>query len=220
MFYEALELRTLMSADPTTAVSTAVMTDRATIHADLLKFRSDGLAFAATITTDVATLEADGAVNDPTLAPLFQTLRKDAKSMRGLLRGDNLLESENVVKDEMKIIHDCHLYKSDHGDHAAQHSDRAAILDARIQLQNDEINGLSARMGTREAAYTKIFADLNAISAAVSTDTTATDQMKTDVNTFVTDATNGLNTLDKDLHKLIADRKQLVTDLTGNQSQM
>ncbi len=86
-------------------------------------------------------------------------------------------------------------------------------------MQNDEVAGLTARVSTRETAYNKIFADLTAIGTAVQTDSTATDQMKADVQTFVTDATNGLNTMDSDLHRLINDRKQLVADLTAIQSQ-
>jgi hypothetical protein len=219
MFYEALETRTLMSADPNTAVNASVMTDRVKIHADLMRFRSDGLAFAADITSDVVSLEADGVQNDTTLMPLFTTLVHDVKSMRSSLKADLMTEASNVAKDEKVILAGVHQFKDDKGHHGEQKTDRSAIITARIQLQNDEVDGLSARVSTRESAYTKIFADFTAIGTAAATDTSASDQLKSDVQTFVTDATNGLNTMDSDLHRLINDRKQLVVDLTAIQSQ-
>ncbi len=126
MFYEALETRTLMSVDPNTAVNAAVLTDRVKIHADLMRFRSDGLAFANDITSDVVALEADGVQHDTTLMPLFQTLVHDVKSMRSGLKSDLMTEASNVAKDEKVVIADVHQFKDDHGHHGEQKSDRSA----------------------------------------------------------------------------------------------
>ena len=146
MFYEALETRTLMSADPNTAVDASVLTDRVKIHADLMRFRSDGLAFAADITSDVVALEADGVVHDTTLMPLFTTLVHDVKSMRSQLKADLLTQASNVATDEKAILAGIHQYKDDKGNSSARKTDRSDIIAARIQLQTDDVNGLSARI--------------------------------------------------------------------------
>jgi hypothetical protein len=217
MFFESFESRTLMSADPNSAVNATIVADRAQIHADLLKFRSDALSAGATISTDLATLQADGVFNDSTLVPLFQTLKKDVKVMRFMLKGDRLEEANNVLKDELKICTDRHEYKHDHGD--AHKNDKHQLRDDHIKMQQDEIAGLNARLTTRQDEYTKIMADLNAIGTAAQNDPNASDQMKGDIQTFVTDGTNALNTMATDIQKLITDRTQLVNDLTAIQSQ-
>ncbi len=93
------------------------------------------------------------------------------------------------------------------------------LRDDHIKMQQDEIAGLNARLTTRQDEYTKIMADLNAIGTAAQSDPNASDQMKTDIQTFVTDGTNALNTMATDIQKLITDRTQLVNDLTAIQAQ-
>ncbi len=215
MFTETLESRTLMSVSP---ISTQVAADRLQVRADLLQFRSDIFHNTVTITTDLQALKADGLKNDPTFVPLFKQFHTDIQHMRNELLIERLTEAGNVLHDQSVIIIELRQILLDHGNPPAVTADRAQLLTDRIQLQNDELAGLTARITTRQTDYNTIFADLDQIFAAVSGDTTASPTLLTDVQKFATDRTNTLNTMTTDLQKLITDRTQLVTDLTALQS--
>jgi hypothetical protein len=215
MFTETLESRTLMSVSP---ISTQVAADRLQVRADLLQFRSDILHNTVTIMTDVQALKADGLKNDPTFLPLFKQFRTDIQHMRNQLLVDRLTEASNVLHDQSLIVTELRQILLDHGNSTTVTADRAQLLTDRIQLQNDEITGLTTRITTRQTDYNTIFADLDAISTAVAGDTTASPALLAEVQKFTTDRTDTLNTMTTDLQKLITDRTQLVTDLTALQS--
>jgi len=215
MFTETLESRTLMSVSP---ISTQVAADRLQIKADLLQFKSDVLHNTAVILGDVTVLKADGLKNDPTFVPLFKQLHTDLQSMWTQLRIDRLNEASNVLHDQSVIVTELRQLLLDQGNPTAVAADRAQLLTDHIQLQNDEIAGLTSRITTRETDYSTIFADLGAISAAVTGDTTASPALLAEVQKFTADRTNCLNTMTTDLQNLINDRTQLVTDLTALQS--
>jgi len=216
MFIESLENRTLFTVSP---VSSAVATDLTLVHSDLLKFKADCLANTATILADVQALKADDVQKDAVLAPLFQTLHGDLESMWAALKADRLTEKSNVLRDESTIVTDLEQFNADKGNAADLKTDRANLIAAHIQLQNDEIAGLNARLATRQADCTTLFNDMTAITNAIGSDANATAQVKADVGKFVTDRTNCLDTIEGDLQKLIADRSNLVTAMTAMQSQ-
>ena len=214
MFTETLESRTLMSASP---INTQIAADRLQVRADLLRFKADALSDTAVIMTDVAALKVDGLKNDATLVPLFKQLHTDLVQMWTQLRIDRLTEAGNVLKDQSVIVTELvHLLK-DRGNPTAVTADKAVLLTDRIQLQNDEITGLNTRLTTRQNAYNKIFADLDQITTGVADDNNASPALVAEAQKFAVDRTNCLNTMSADLTKLIADRTQLVTDLTAMQ---
>jgi hypothetical protein len=215
MFTETLESRTLMSASP---INTQVAIDRLQVRADLLKFRSDACSDTAVIMTDVTALKADGLKNDTTLVPLFKQLHTDLVQMWTQLRLDRLTEAGNVLKDQSVIVTELIQLLKDKGNPTAITADKAVLLTDRIQLQNDEIAGLNSRLATRQNAYNKIFADLDQITTGVADDTSASPALTAVVQKFAVDRTNCLNTMSADLSKLIADRTQLVADLTAMQN--
>jgi hypothetical protein len=145
-------------------------------------------------------------------------LHTDVTQMWTQLRIDRLTEAGNVLQDESVIVRELAKLLTDRGNHQAVLADKAQLLTDRIQLQNDEIAGLTARLTTRENAYNKIFADLGAITTAVSADTNASANLLAAVEKFAADRTTCLNTMSADLQKLIADRTQLAADLTAMQS--
>jgi hypothetical protein len=215
MWTERLESRTLMSVSP---ISTQVAADRLQIKADLLQFRGDALANTAVILSDVQGLKADGLKNDATLVPLFKQLHTDVTHMWTQLRIDRLTEAGNVLKDQAVIVRELRKILLDRGNTQAVAADRAQLLTDRIQIQNDEIAGLTARVATRQNAYNAIFADLDLITTAVAGDANASAPLVAEVQKFAVDRTNCLNTMSADLEKLIADRTQLASDLTAMQN--
>ena len=215
MFLETMEARRLMSV---TAVNATILTDRLQTRVDLLKFKVDAISCALVMHADGKALKADGVGTDETLAPLFATLKVDVKAMRTQLAADRLNQRLAVLKDQVAIVKDLLKIRADLGNPTAVTADRAQLLADRIQLQTDEIAGLNARLATRQAAHDKIFADVQAISDAVASDAGASEQLKTDVQKFVTDGTNCLNVLETDLQTLVADRTKLASDLTALQS--
>lgn len=215
MFFEALESRTLLSISP---VSLQVAADRLQVHADLVSFKADMLHDTATLLGDVKALKLDGVKADPTLGPLFATLKTDVKAMRSQLAADRLAQAKAVVKDQAAILKDMRQARMDRGNPTAVTADRAQLLADRIQLQTDEIAGLTARINTRQSAFDTISADLQAIATAASGDSGYSAKLTADINKFVTDRTNSLNTMTADLNKIKADRTQLQTDLAAMQN--
>jgi hypothetical protein len=210
MFIESLENRTLMSS---TAVSSQVTMDRLQIREDLLQFRTDIVAGELTMISDVKALKADDVGQDATLVPLFKTLHSDVKTMQAALLTERLGEKANVLADESAIVTEQIKFIEDKGNPTARAADRAQLLSEHIELQNDEIAGLDARIATRTADETTITNDLNAIATAVDSDSGASAQVMADVNKFTTDRAALLTTLTADLNKIATDRAQLVTDL-------
>jgi hypothetical protein len=210
MFMESLESRTLMSAS---AIDSQIAADRLVIKEDFLTFKSDIFAARATIIADLAQLKADDVGQDSTLAPLIKTFHTDARAMHEALLVERLNEGAKVNADEATIVTELIQIQADKGNKTALQADRAQLLTDRIQLQTDEVNGLNNRIATRQADYTTLSNDLQAIATAVDNDSNASAQVMADVNKFVTDRTNILNTLTADLTALSSARSQLITDL-------
>jgi hypothetical protein len=213
MFLESLESRSMMSASP---FSTQVEIDRLNIRAALLKFRFDGVTATAKLVADCSALQAADVKQDTTLAPLFKQLHKDVKAMRHTLDLDRLSETSAVLKDESVIVAELEQYVADDGNQAARTADRKVLRADRIQLQNDEIAGLNARLATRQSEQTALTADLNAITTALGTDTGASTALQTAVNAFVADRSASLITFQSDLQSIISARIQLVSDLNAS----
>jgi hypothetical protein len=217
---EALEPRTLFSGGSaeTLALNATVRADRLQVRVDLLKFRLDGLSDFITMQADRRKLNADHLAKDATLAPLYKTFNIDITHMRATLLGDRLNEATAVLKDELKIVTDLKHKLADKGNPTAEAEDVATLHADRIQLQTDMIAGLDARIATRQAAYTTLFNDTQAISAAIPGDTTASPTLVVDAQKWVTDENAHLSTMLADLQKIEADRTQLVADLTASQN--
>lgn len=216
MFMETLESRQLMSAS---VLSSQILADHLQIKADLLQFKSDIVAGELTMLNDCKALKADDVGQDTILAPLFKTLRTDVKAMQAQLLIERLGQKANVLADESKIATDQIQFIEDKGNKTARAADRATLLADHIQLQDDDIAGLDARIATRMSYETTLTNDLTAIFTAVQSDSGASAQVIADVTQFTTDRANLLTTLTADLNKLAADRTQLVTDLTAIQNQ-
>jgi len=215
MLFETLESRSLMSVSPFT---TQVEIDRLDVRAALLKFRYDAVTSTATLVADCSALQTADLKQDATLAPLFRALHKEVKAMRHTLDLDLLNESSAVLKDESVIDAELVKYASDNGNEAARTADRIQLRKDRVQLEDDEIAGLNARLATRESEQTALTADLNAITTALGTDTGASSALKAAVTTFVTDRTASLALFETDLQGIITARTQLVTDLNASLS--
>jgi hypothetical protein len=216
MFFEPLESRALLSAS---AVNATILADRLQIQNDLIQFKSDCIEYTNTLIADCAALQADDLKQDATLAPLFKTLHTDVANMQTQLKADNLAECSAVLKDQSVIVNEEEQILTDKGNPTKLKADKAALLTDRIQLQTDEITGLNTRLATRQADYTKLFADLSAITTAIGSDSGASAKLKADVTKFTDDRTDALNTIEGDIQKLITDRTKLVTDLTALQNQ-
>ena len=214
---EALESRTLFSAAPS-PLSTAVLADRLQIRADLLQFKSDVVSCWATMLHDVNAVKADHPAAATTVLPLIKQFRIDLAHKRSTLLSDRLAERSNVLADESLIVRELRQILLDHGNPTAVAADRQVLLTDRIKLQNDEIAGLDQRIADRQAAYTTIFNDVQAIITAVNSDPNASAQLKADVTKWGNDRTTCMTTLTADLQRVAADRQQLVTDLTALQS--
>lgn len=212
---ENLETRTVLSVSP---VSMAVAADRLTVRADLLQFRLDALKGAITIQGDVNALKTAGAKKDPTLAPLFAQLKTDQQAMRKELQSDRLTQATNVLKDQIGILGTLKQIALDHGNADAIAADRETLRTQRVQLQTDEIAGLTTRINTRQAGLTTISADLDAITTAAAALSNPAPGLVDAVNQFSTDRVTLLGTLTSDLTKISADRTQLVADLTAMQN--
>ena len=213
MLFESLESRSLMSAS---AFSAQVTIDQLNIRAALLKFRSDAVASTATLLADCSALQAADLKGDATLAPLFKAFRKEVKSMRHTLDIDRLNESSAVLKDESVVDAELAQYAADSGNPTARAADRQQLRKDRIQLQDDEIAGLNARLATRQAEQTALTADLNAITAAIGTDKNAGAALQSAVNTFVSDRSAALAEFQTDLSAIITARTKLVADLNAS----
>jgi hypothetical protein len=218
-FMETFESRTLLTTTPS-PLTTAVSQDHDQIRADLLKFRSDMLSGFATFQADVVAIKNDGVKDATTLTPLIVQFVKDLHKMRRTLKGDLLKEGDAVGNDEHAIFNDMRHITRDkhHDDHEANKSDHSDLLANRIQLQNDMIASLNARIQVRQTDFATLQADMTAIVSAAQTDPHASAQLVTDLQKAQTDETNRETTLTTDLQTLVADRTQLVADLTAMQS--
>jgi hypothetical protein len=210
MFLEPLESRVLLSVSP---VSAQVTLDRAVVNADLLKFRADAASCNVTLLADCQALKLDDLRHDSTLMPLFTTLHTDVTAMQAQLLADRLAQSAAVLQAQANVVKDLQKIAADRGNATALTADRAKLLQDRIAVQTADINGLNARIATRQADYTTISADLQAISTAVSTDANASPKLAAAVQKFNTDRTTKLNTMLADLQKVQADRTTLSNDL-------
>jgi hypothetical protein len=212
---ETLECRTLLSAahvfDPT------VKLDRLQVRVDLLKFRADALAGTAAILSDRVALKGDNVAAATTVPPAIAKLHTDAKAMRTALQIDRLTEAAAVLSDQSVIALDLRQIILDRKDPAALATDHTKLRADRITLQNDLIAGLDTRIATRQSYHDTLFADGSAIVAAANSDPNATDKLKADVQTWVTDIDKKLDKMSADLTKLAADRTKLVADLTAAQ---
>ena len=208
-----------MSASPSPLTS-AVSLDHDQIRADLLKFRSDMLSGFVTFQNDVTAIKNDGVSNATTVLPLINTFFSDVHKMRKALKADLLAESKAVNADERLIFQDMRMITHDrhHHDKAGNTADHAQLLADRIQLQEDMIAGLNARIATRQSDFTTLSADMNVIVTAAQSDPNASAQLVTDLQKAQTNETNRLNTLTSDLQTIVADRTKLVSDLTAMQS--
>lgn len=216
-FTEALESRVLMSGNPM-PLSDAVMMDRTQIRLDLLKFKADIAADRVTLFSDLAAIKMHGGKNHPTLTPLLQKYRNDLKSMDTALRQDRLTEKQNVLNDMKMILADMKQVRSDQGNTEALIADRAKLLNDRIRMQSDMVAGLNSRIATRQAFSTLLIADDESIVNAINGDENASDELKADVVRWTTDRSAADTLRSSDLAKLVADRVQLVNDLTAMQS--
>ena len=212
MFFESMESRMLLSASP---VSTQVSLDRFAIKEDLLKFKADSISCTATLLADLKAMRADGLSSDSSLMNQFVTFHTDVKNMWAQLAAQRLAETSKVLGDEANILADKAKLIADKaaGDTAAVKADRARLLDDRVQLQTDEIAGLNNRLAVREADYNTIFNDLSVIESAVSNGTNASSALQGDVQQFLTDRRDGLNTMGTDIQAVITARVQLKADL-------
>jgi hypothetical protein len=215
MLTETLESRLLMSASTNAALSAAVQTDRLQVQVDLLKFRADCLYSSSTMLSDILKIKADAGGKIPAVAPAVAKMHCDLNAMHQALFADRLTEAENVYADE-SVIAGARLKCLEDKGTSAETADRAALLADRIKLQNDMIAGLNARLATRQADYTQIFADGQTVIAAVQSDTNAA--VVADVTKYVNDKATWMTTLSGDLQNLINDRTQLVADLTAEQT--
>ena len=206
---EALESRRLLSASGSTGVfDSAVTLDREHIQAELLKFKSDCVTATATMLADVAAIKTDDPGQASTVAPLVLHLRSDVRAMNLALAADRLAESKAALADESVIAGDLLQMVHDRGNKSAETTDRAKLKTDRIQLQNDLIAGLNSRIATREADYTTIGNDEQAITSAVESDPHASTKLQADVAKWASDKTTNMNTLLADLQKIASEREQ------------
>jgi len=216
-FIQSFESRLLMSA--TTAVfSPAVKVDQLQIQADLAKFKADCLQNTATMVGDITAIKADDPGQLKTLTPLVKTFRTDLRTMNLDLAADRASQASAELADESIIYADLAKIIRDRGNATAEATDHSNLLAERIKLQNDAIAGLNTRIATRENAYTTILADGQAIVTAVDSDTNASAKLQAAVQKWFSDKTVCLDTMTTDLSKLVADRTQLVSDLTAMES--
>ena len=131
------------------------------------------------------------------------------------LRIDRLTEAANALADQSVIAGDLKQILLDKGDATALAADRAKLHADRLQLQNDLLAGLDARIATRQSYHDTLFNDTQAILAAANTDPNASDKLKANVQTFVTDVDGKLDKMSADLTKVAADRAKLVADLSA-----
>ena len=218
LFTEALESRTLLSADVSTTLSSAVQLDQTQVRADLLKFRSDMLSNFVLLQNDIMTIKADDVKDATTVLPFINTFMHDIKAMRTELKADLLDQRASVKVDEKVIFNDMKSIRQDRGNHSEESADHTQLLDDRIQLQTDMVAGLSARIKTRQNYFSTLSTDMSAIVTAAQSDPHASAKLISDLQKAVTDKTNALNTMISDLSQIKTDRTQLIADLTVMQS--
>jgi cytochrome c556 len=215
MFMESLESRSLMSAS---AFSTQVSADLSNVRTALLKFRYDILTNMATVSADRDALDADGLAKDAVLSPLFATVHNQSKVLQHTVIDDTLAESSAVVKDESVVVKELKRYASDDGNEAARTADRKQLRKDRVQLQDDELAGLNARLVTRESEINALSDQLDAITAALGTDSKASAKLRSDTTKFVTDAKSYLDVVNGDLESIVTARTQLIADFNASVS--
>ena len=192
--------------------------DRLAVRADLLQFKADVVSCWATMLKDVNAVKADHPSSVTTLKPLIKQFRLDVAHRRSTLLSDRLNERSNVLADESVIVAELRKILLDRGNPTAVAADRQVLLTDRIKLQTDMIAGLDQRIADRQAAYTTIFNDVQAIVTAVNNDPNASTQLQADVTKWGNDRTTCMTTLTADLQKIETGRQQLVADLTAMQT--
>jgi hypothetical protein len=210
MNIESLESRTLLSAS---AISTQIAIDRLHVKADLLQFRSDSASNDLTLFDDAQALKADGLTSDPTFKSDLETLHKAVNSMHQQLYADRLNEGANVLHDQSVIVLELIQILKDKGNPTALAADHQKLLADRVQLQTDEINGLNARIQTRETDLGTISTDASNLVTAVEMDPNASAQALIDVQKFATDRDSAITTLTSDLETIMLARTTLADAL-------
>jgi hypothetical protein len=215
MFLEPLESRLLMSVSP---VSLQVTLDRAQVTADLVKFRADAAGCDVTLLADCQALKVAGLGNNATMLSLFTTLHTDVTNMQTQLAADRLAQSVAVLQAQANVSTDLEKIIIDRGNTTKLTADRSQLLQDRVAVQQADINGLNTRIATRQADYTTISADLQAISTAVSVDAGVSHKLTLAVQKFNLDRTTKLATMMTDLTKVQTDRTTLSNDLVKLES--
>ena len=216
---EEMESRVLLSVAVSKPVlfNAAVKADRLEVRADLAQFRADCFSFDAKLLTDTTNIKKDDPAQATTVGPLLQTMKNDIHTMRTTLKEDRLTEGANALADESVIDQELVQLIKDKGNAQAVAADKAALLTDRIQLQTDLVAGLNSRIATRQAAYSTLIADGDAVVAAAETDPNASVKLTADLTKWTTDRSDGMTTLLTDLQSLVNARTQLVEDLTAMQ---
>jgi len=217
---QPLETRTLMSATPS-LFTTAVLTDRAKLNADLRHFRQDLAAMHATFVRDLAKVKVHKLSDQikTTVLPLIKQLKTDLAQLHAHLGGDHLKDATAVRADTVTVLKDIIQIKVDTKKNpGAVAADQTKLQTDRLTLQNDIIAAADARIADRQAALDKIFADDQAIVTALGN---VTDYNPNDIpaaSKLFADHAAGITKLQDDLTALAADRTQLLADLTAMQN--
>jgi hypothetical protein len=218
MFFETMESRKMLSVSPTAALRETLQQDQAQVQAALEQFQSDAVCYTKTILGDIAKLKADGATSDAALMHTFQKFHADVESMWAELKTARINQYEAVSQDQSAVCAELVQILQDKGNPTAEHADREQLLADRVQLEQDAVAGLNARLTIRENAYGTLFSDLSAIDSEVQSDPNASSQLQADVQQFVTDRGDCLTAMAHDIHDVIVARTQLITDLTAMES--
>ncbi len=226
MLFETLETRRLLSvslphvacAPGGSASNSTIAVDEKQIDAAQMQLQMDNWSSARTLVSDVKALLADGLRHDATLMPLFQQLQADGQVMRQDLEADEKA-GQTVVSHDQTVINteELQVCKDKHNPTALK-ADQAALLADRIQLENDVIAAIDARLATLQADENTIADDLGAINGALSGDTAASPKLVGDVGNFRTDALIAMYGLATDLLGLIGAHVSLVNDLIAMQT--
>jgi hypothetical protein len=209
MQFESLETRRLMSAS-----LVQLTADRLKIQSDLASATATIAVANAVVDVDGAALTADGILSDTTLMPLFTQLHTDRNAMRTQLQLACANEASVVSVDQGVLVSEMNLVIADAGNPTAVAADQAQVLATQIQIQEDEITGLTNRLDIRESTYaTKIFTDLNMIGVAVHNDTNISVDLSAAVVKFLDDRTSALHDFTVGLTTVIADHTTLLNDL-------
>lgn len=212
---EGLESRLFLSASH--VFNATVLADRLEVRGDLIKFKLDLFGEALRFKSDLRAVAKATPAGDTSLDASLATLKSDGKSLSSALKSERQVEAINVLRDEAAVKLDYRQILKDKGNATALAADRAKLLADRVQLQNDAIAGLDARIATRTAAESTISADTGAIVTAAAADPQKTAALTTAVDQFAVDRNAALTRLTNDLATITSARSALVAALTAEQ---